>query len=591
MNEFGRKRKADDSSMPIPPRWLMCPRKSQIIQDKFLAFKTPLDSKYDDQVPEENRFNMAMLFRSMKSSRRKVGLIINLCNTDRFYSKEEVEEIEADCRVASLKCKGRSEAPTEEQTQLFLNMVENFISKKPLDLIGIHCTHGFNRTGFLISAYLVERLSWSVEAAVRHFAQSRPPGIYKQDYLDKLFERYGDIEDTPSAPALPDWCTESDDTQHDDDGNKLDHNGKGGGGGKKSRKEFVKKNAKFMEGVTGVTQVTTYPRLSQVQKKCQAMAGWSSSGFPGSQPVSMDVKNLKYLTEKNYKVSWKADGTRYMMVIDGKDEVYMLDRDNSVFHVPNLSFFKRKDLNSHLANTLLDGELIIDKVEGQAIPRFLVYDIIKFENQDVGQTDFDRRMLCIEKEIIGPRYQKMSQGTLDKTREPFSVRIKQFFDLTMTKKILEGNFAKSLSHEVDGLVFQPVKDPYVCGRCMEILKWKPPDLNSVDFKLKIQRVEQVGMLPMTKGLLFVGQHEPPFAEMKVTKDLKQYNNKIIECSFDGKGWVFMRERTDKSFPNSYNTAMGVCGSIQTPVTKELLLRVIDHQRWQPPASQLMPPPP
>ena len=35
---------------------------------------------------------------------------------------------------------------------------------------------------------------------------------------------------------------------------------------------------------------------------------------------------------------------------------------------------------------------------------------------------------------------------------------------------------------------------------------------------------------------------------------------------------------------------GVCGSIQKPVTKELLLRVIEHQRWQPPASQLMPPP-
>ena len=37
--------------------------------------------------------------------------------------------------------------------------------------------------------------------------QSRPPGIYKQDYLDELFRRYGDPEDTPSAPPLPQWCT------------------------------------------------------------------------------------------------------------------------------------------------------------------------------------------------------------------------------------------------------------------------------------------------------------------------------------------------------------------------------------------------
>ena len=35
----------------------------------------------------------------------------------------------------------------------------------------------------------------------------RPPGVYKQDYLNELFKRYGDAEDTPAAPILPDWCT------------------------------------------------------------------------------------------------------------------------------------------------------------------------------------------------------------------------------------------------------------------------------------------------------------------------------------------------------------------------------------------------
>ena len=43
------------------------------------------------------------------------------------------------------------------------------------------------------------------------------------------------------------------------------------------------------------------------------------------------------------------------MLIDGVDQVFMLDRDNTVFHVPKLTFPKRKDLNSYLANTLVDG--------------------------------------------------------------------------------------------------------------------------------------------------------------------------------------------------------------------------------------------
>lgn len=43
---------------------------------------------------------------------------------------------------------------------------------------------------------------------------------------------------------------------------------------------------------------------------------------------------------------------------------------------------------------------------------------------------------------------------------------------------------------------------------------------------------------------------------QATKELKQYDNKIIECTFADNTWVFMRQRVDKSFPNSYDTAMG-----------------------------------
>lgn len=43
---------------------------------------------------------------------------------------------------------------------------------------------------------------------------------------------------------------------------------------------------------------------------------------------------------------------------------------------------------------------------------------------------------------------------------------------------------------------------------------------------------------------------------QVTKELKQYDNKIIECKFENNSWVFMRQRIDKSFPNAYSTAMG-----------------------------------
>lgn len=63
-------------------------------------------------------------------------------------------------------------------------------------------------------------------------------------------------------------------------------------------------------------------------------------------------------------------------------------------------------------------------------------------------------------------------------------------------------------------------------------------------------------LPQTVGQLFVGNHDAPFAKMsKLTKELKELNGKIVECKFENNNWVFMRERIDKSYPNSYNTAV------------------------------------
>lgn len=43
------------------------------------------------------------------------------------------------------------------------------------------------------------------------------------------------------------------------------------------------------------------------------------------------------------------------MLILQENEVYCLDRDNSVFQVDSLKFPHRKDPNRHLTNTLLDG--------------------------------------------------------------------------------------------------------------------------------------------------------------------------------------------------------------------------------------------
>lgn len=105
--------------------------------------------------------------------------------------------------------------------------------------------------------------------------------------------------------------------------------------------------------------------------------------------------------------------------------------------------------------------MVIDTVNNKKIPRFLVYDIVKFEGQDVGKLPFyPVRLKCISDEIIKPRYAAMEKGFINKLAEPFSIRNKEFWDVTQTGNLLGERFAKSLSHEPDGLIFQPSKEVF-----------------------------------------------------------------------------------------------------------------------------------
>lgn len=110
-----------------------------------------------------------------------------------------------------------------------------------------------------------------------------------------------------------------------------------------------------MQGVPGVTLFKEYPKMLNLQKKVQKMCDWRKKEFPGCQPVTMSLQNLYLLKQKPYMVSWKADGMRYLMLIDGPNEVYFFDRDNNVFKVSNLTFPFRKNMTQHLHDTLIDG--------------------------------------------------------------------------------------------------------------------------------------------------------------------------------------------------------------------------------------------
>jgi len=71
-------------------------------------------------------------------------------------------------------------------------------------LVAVHCTHGYNRTGFLISWYLMTKRGFNPFEAVEEFRRCRPPGMYRQNYVDQLFQLWnGDAESKASLPPVP----------------------------------------------------------------------------------------------------------------------------------------------------------------------------------------------------------------------------------------------------------------------------------------------------------------------------------------------------------------------------------------------------
>lgn len=143
--------------------------------------------------------------------------------------------------------------------------------------------------------------------------------------------------------------------------------------------------------------------------------------------------------------------------------------------------------------------------------------------------------------------------------EPFRARRKDFWSVSTATKLLKG-FIPKLPHAADGLIFQGWDD-HVPRTHEGLLKWKYPEMNSVDFLF-----EMVGR-PQLLYLCDRGQKKPLQGRNKVVFsdgfDPLTYADKIIECGWDSveKVWRCMRMRPDKGSPNEFNTYTKVRNSI------------------------------
>ncbi|KAL1596643.1 hypothetical protein SLS60_009291 [Paraconiothyrium brasiliense] len=93
--------------------------------------------------------------------------------------------------------------PTKDEVRAFIELIDKIRNEKKDDdesLIGVHCHYGFNRTGFFLVSYLIEKLGFKVQDAIDIFQQARPPGIRHNHFIDELHVRY--FPGLKKAPTL-----------------------------------------------------------------------------------------------------------------------------------------------------------------------------------------------------------------------------------------------------------------------------------------------------------------------------------------------------------------------------------------------------
>ncbi|CAI2339350.1 unnamed protein product [Caenorhabditis sp. 36 PRJEB53466] len=175
----------------FPERWNAYDNVGRDIEGtRFVPFKTPLDSSFFDgkDMPEELQFGVKSLMEMARRVEKQIGLVIDLTNTDKYYKKTEWKDYGVE--YVKLNCPGHEVNEREDLVQEFIRIVKEYIENSENDgkLVGVHCTHGLNRTGYLICRYMIDIDNYNAADAISRFEYYRGHPIERPAYKQSLYE-------------------------------------------------------------------------------------------------------------------------------------------------------------------------------------------------------------------------------------------------------------------------------------------------------------------------------------------------------------------------------------------------------------------
>lgn len=148
---------------------------------RFISFKVPLKHTLCQNLDDSERFTPEMLMEQCP----KLGLVVDLTNTNRYYDAGVFKS--KGIQYKKIHCPGQV-VPADSILKEFFSTVDAFLSESGEhdSLVGVHCTHGLNRTGYFICRYLNLRMGFHPLEAISAFERARGHKIERGPYIQDI---------------------------------------------------------------------------------------------------------------------------------------------------------------------------------------------------------------------------------------------------------------------------------------------------------------------------------------------------------------------------------------------------------------------
>lgn len=310
--------------------------------------------------------------------------------------------------------------------------------------------------------------------------------------------------------------------------------------------------------------------------------------FIGPMPITLNRSSVRDIRSGGYTATLKADGERALMMIGSTGETHLIYRTMRIESTGMIV----KDKSIH--RTILDGEVITKLNIGGVLtevhpPMFLVFDAYMIGGEAVHTLPLLKTEAVAEGEAAAASSESVSEGAAataptaarksdGRTRLGLAsevidklggmgaydsiwgdvkyvlnrIMLKKFIFVPITdeeaKKELVSLMETKIPYTTDGIIFTPNRNAVnnysgtelvnIKGTWNDVMKWKPPEDNTIDFLLKLlpETKETIGGGKFREGILYVVGNDITSADLyylqtlpanKISRELTSRENKVI----------------------------------------------------------------